>query len=161
MQKKCHCCHKLKFFTEFNKCKANKDGLQFVCKTCKKEWFQKRYKIKRKEIIAQTIKWRNKHKEQWLKYSDEYRNKNRIRIRIRKVLSLYNLTLEDYNRIFLSQNKKCAICGIENFAPKIDHDHKTGKVRGILCFNCNTGLGNFKDNIDYLNKAISDLKETT
>lgn len=40
----------------------------------------------------------------------------------------------------------------------MDHDHTTGKIRGLLCFGCNTGLGKFKDSIVILNKAINYLK---
>lgn len=65
------------------------------------------------------------------------------------------------------QNNKCVICGQEIFlfgsSPKltahVDHDHKTGKVRGLLCPECNIGLGKFRDNPDYLLKAASYLKK--
>jgi len=60
----------------------------------------------------------------------------------------YGMTLEDYNELFLRQNKKCAICGKHQSESTrrfgVDHDHKTGKVRGILCNRCNTALGCFE-----------------
>jgi hypothetical protein len=63
-------------------------------------------------------------------------------------------TKEEYQKLLLIKN--CMICGIfvngKNF--HIDHDHKTGKVRGKLCHKCNLGLGMFKDNIDILKQAI-------
>lgn len=69
----------------------------------------------------------------------------------------YNITLEEVKALKEKQNNACAIC----FKPftnskktHIDHDHYTMKVRGILCSNCNLGLGNFKDDIESLQEAI-------
>lgn len=57
-----------------------------------------------------------------------------------KLMSYYNLTESEYNAMFLSQKGKCALC--ERFVGLIvDHDHKTGRVRGLLCKRCNTLLG--------------------
>jgi hypothetical protein len=69
----------------------------------------------------------------------------------------FNINLEQYNKIFYLQNHKCAICKDECLTGRqlaVDHDHKTGKVRGLLCMECNIGLGKFKDSTDRLMKAI-------
>ena len=75
----------------------------------------------------------------------------------------YNLTIEEYNIKLKEQAHKCAICGIDEVdlikKLHIDHNHITGKVRELLCLNCNTGLGQFKDNIELLSKAIGYLKK--
>lgn len=79
----------------------------------------------------------------------------------------YGLTLEDQERMLREQNYKCAICGQEIFLQgssqkliaHVDHDHKTGKVRGLLCKECNIGLGKFMDNTEYLLRAVSYLKK--
>lgn len=73
----------------------------------------------------------------------------------------YNLEPEQKTALIESQNNSCAICSYE-FGQKVgdmkvDHDHATGKVRGLLCDLCNRGLGMFKDSQDNLNKAISYL----
>ena len=76
----------------------------------------------------------------------------------------YNVTENEFLTMLVLQDSKCAICS-QDFPIKeqrvnrvasvsIDHDHVTGKVRGILCFHCNTGLGHFKDNQENLAKAI-------
>jgi len=74
----------------------------------------------------------------------------------------YGITLEDYNRIFNEQNGKCAICLLPQSKMKrrlcVDHDHKRNKVRGLLCYNCNTGIGRFWENIDLFNKAIAYIR---
>ncbi|MEV4708088.1 endonuclease VII domain-containing protein [Actinoplanes sp. NPDC049316] len=54
----------------------------------------------------------------------------------------------------------CAICGGDD-PQHLDHDHRTGEVRGILCFNCNGGLGQFRDDPVLLADAIAYLKGTT
>lgn len=74
----------------------------------------------------------------------------------------YNITVNDYNKLFEKQEGKCAICGAHqiNFkkALAVDHDHETGKIRGLICFNCNIMLGQAKDNINILKNAINYLK---
>lgn len=65
----------------------------------------------------------------------------------------YGMTVGHYELMLKSQDNKCAICGKELTKPCIDHNHKTGKVRGILCRSCNTGLGLFQDNFELLRKA--------
>lgn len=79
----------------------------------------------------------------------------------------YGITKEDKERMLKNQGYKCAICGKEillfgsshKLTAHVDHDHKTGKVRGLLCQGCNIGLGKFMDNTDYLLSAISYLKK--
>ena len=77
----------------------------------------------------------------------------------------YNLTAEQYEDILQKQESKCAICGTVNSINKrvgglfIDHDHDTNIVRGLLCHQCNAGLGYFKDNVNLLNNAINYLTE--
>jgi hypothetical protein len=80
----------------------------------------------------------------------------------------YGITYSEYGEMLSAQNNQCAICGSTN--PKgrwsysgdrafcVDHDHATGKVRGLLCNTCNQGLGNFFDNIENLERAIVYLR---
>ncbi len=67
------------------------------------------------------------------------------------------LPLTDRDALLEKQKHKCAICG-DDKKLCIDHDHGTGKVRGLLCTDCNLSLGRFKDNIDILSKAITYLR---
>lgn len=77
--------------------------------------------------------------------------------------SKYNLSIEEYHNILQSQDNKCAICGCDisnrNNNSHIDHNHKNGKVRGILCGNCNMGIGHLKDNVLILKNAIKYLED--
>jgi hypothetical protein len=82
-----------------------------------------------------------------------------------KYLYKYGITREDAELMLKGQNNKCAICDSQiTFDGSIggahtDHDHTTNEVRGILCINCNHGLGSFKDNINNLYSAINYLKK--
>ena len=75
----------------------------------------------------------------------------------------YGITLKDYDRMFVEQNGKCKICGTEKVGNKqcgrfnIDHDHKTNKVRGLLCHSCNLLLDNGKDDPKILMAAAQYL----
>ena len=70
----------------------------------------------------------------------------------------YNITLEQYEILLNNSNGKCDLCSkIFTEIPHLDHDHKTKKVRGLLCNNCNLGLGLFKDDENILHKAIKYL----
>lgn len=78
-----------------------------------------------------------------------------------RLLKKYDLTLGEYKELLQINDSKCTICEREcpsGHALAIDHDHKTGVARGLLCINCNKGIGNFKDNIYLLKKAIEYLE---
>jgi hypothetical protein len=87
-------------------------------------------------------------------------HKNRKRSRDLKMLRLYSLTQQDYETMVVKQGNKCAICGgPPRIQPMfvIDHDHITGKVRGLLCQPCNVGIGMLQDNLEIVKKAESYL----
>jgi hypothetical protein len=69
----------------------------------------------------------------------------------------YGLAYEDYLAMLNGQDGVCAICHqhetYEGLDLSIDHDHSTGKVRGLLCQSCNTGLGKFRDSVELLERA--------
>ncbi len=80
----------------------------------------------------------------------------------------FGITLEDYNAMFALQKGNCAVCGTKqkikdkygNFRRlAVDHDHKTGKVRQLLCGPCNTSIGLIKENVKTLNKMIDYIKK--
>lgn len=73
----------------------------------------------------------------------------------------FGISAADYDAMLAAQGSCCAICNTEpNGRPwHVDHDHATGRVRGILCDNCNRGLGHFRDDVGFLNRAIEYLKE--
>jgi hypothetical protein len=86
--------------------------------------------------------------------------------RERRVKRVYGLTPEEYNKLLETQNGVCAICGKEETYSNqwnkrrlaVDHCHETGIIRGLLCGRCNSGLGWFDDNLEYLKKAVLHLE---
>ena len=107
---------------------------------------RKLYYLKNKESITKkkkeyAIKHPEKRKDYWLKRR-------------------YNITPKDYNILLQKQYGVCAICMCSTVkALYVDHDHITGKIRGLLCSSCNAGLGHFRDNAEYMLLAIKYLNE--
>jgi hypothetical protein len=78
----------------------------------------------------------------------------------------YGITPDDYQQLFQQQDGKCAICFTNvvcrtrvTYNLFVDHDHQSGKVRGLLCHHCNAGLGHFRDSVENLQTAINYLNE--
>jgi hypothetical protein len=94
----------------------------------------------------------NKNKE----YNKKYYLEHKENIREQILKKWYSISVKECEEILIQQGGVCAICG--NFPKKqrldIDHDHKTGKVRGLLCKRCNLMLGNAEDNRSILQSAL-------
>jgi hypothetical protein len=101
----------------------------------------------------------------------EWQKNNPERFFFNQIRSKYGISREDYISMEEAQNNKCAICLETETAPNIwkegeyrrlalDHNHKTGEIRGLLCYRCNTTLGKIDDNIELLEKMVTYLKET-
>ena len=72
----------------------------------------------------------------------------------------YKITPLQYRQIFLAQDRVCKVCGKSSKGTlHVDHDHVSGKIRGLLCSKCNTMLGLSDESIETLNKAIQYIKE--
>lgn len=126
-------------------------------------------KEEKKDYMA---KWYLKNKEARQAYELEYRIKNKEKIKAKQKLSenrqfahvkKYGLSKEDYTKLLEAQNGRCKICGIEASLLKaklhIDHNHETNRVRGLLCRACNHGVGNFREDVALLSKAITYILE--
>lgn len=80
-----------------------------------------------------------------------------------QLLRLYDLTFERWTELLIQQLGLCALCGTQldgPMEPVVDHCHLTGEVRGLLCRNCNTGLGMFEDCLDLLELAAAYLRRS-
>lgn len=143
-------------------CQCRVDPRTKRCKKCYDKWRvdtkEERF-LKYKEYQKQ---WYQKNKPRLLKEAVE-RSKN-LSFDKRKsyiIKSKYGVNIDTFNNMLKDHNSKCKICGKEHSENKslhIDHCHKTGKVRGLLCNKCNQGLGFFQDNINLMKKAIKYLE---
>lgn len=142
--KKCGKCGLLKEEYEFNKSKRSTDGLSGYCKECNNAYYAEYKKKNPDKIKSLSKKWYNE---------------NRERVRHNSYVRDFKITLEDYNRQLEKQNHKCAICGDTDDKKElaVDHCHKTNKVRGLLCWCCNSSIGRFEDDISILQSAIKYL----
>lgn len=106
--------------------------------------------------------WRNKNRKKHNKSSRDWAKNNPDHKRNTRYLYAYGITLEQYNNILNKQNECCAICVRHKSAFKrnfaVDHCHLTKKVRGLLCEECNKGIGHFKDSRIRLTNAVLYLK---
>lgn len=186
--KTCTKCRIQKSLDNFNKDKRKSDGLNIWCKSCtkiylkdyyqktkvrdleKKNTYNKKYREEHKEEIKQKAVIYRKHTREARKiYSKSYKEKNKSEIKNSILKRHFGITLETYNELAINQNNLCLICnkpemGIDKRSNKrrllaVDHDHKTGKVRGLLCSKCNRGLGYFNDNVELLKNSINYLEK--
>jgi hypothetical protein len=136
-----------------------------ICIKCfiEKEDSEFRYRLNRtgKYSHLSTCKICERVQNKILYYKNHTENKEKLRHKIRK--SSYGLSKDDYESLLTQQNYSCAICSTTSAGGRgswhVDHDHITGKVRGLLCHCCNTGLGLFKDSQELLLKAKDYLHE--
>ncbi len=140
-----------------------------VCRTCEEvlsdnNWYpssKKNYNYECNSCLAlRAKKNRASRGEEWLSYKRDYSKKRRATNRCYNLRANYGISLEEWKRLFEAQGGKCAICETTEEPSTgwhTDHCHKIGKIRGILCLNCNTGLGRFKDDVALLKKAIKYL----
>ena len=150
MVKVCSKCGLEKALSDFSKRTASPDGHAAKCKVCDAE--------KAKAYGAS-------HRAERVAYNREYRKRNPERFRRHCKASVlkryYGLTLEDYARMWVFQGGRCKICGQEPAKYgdlHVDHDHRTGKVRGLLCRTCNWMLGSARDKPDTLIAGAKYLK---
>jgi len=131
-----------------------------------KEYYAARYQKEKEYRKLWQKKYRLRNKENISVKNNEYYTKH-PEIKRKTTLRKYKLTPEKYKEIATAQNNVCSICGrpetlqrysgVQNLV--VDHCHKTGSNRGLLCHKCNIGLGVFEDNIDVIASAISYLKQ--
>ena len=181
------CCKKLPR-TEFYKNKNHSDGLASECKDCKNQMVKNYYKTNKTAIKSYHKKYKKSLKgkavrKKWLKsqsgqnsiqkYENSGKRKDQQKLyklcekqqhyKFNYRLKKHGLTFDSYFDMLLKQKARCAICRIEQtkltYLFSIDHNHKTGEIRGLLCSNCNTALGLLKEDFLIINNLKNYLKK--
>lgn len=119
---------------------------------------------RKQQLRAAHRRWKANHPEQFQEYRKQY-NAGPLRKNV-KLKSLYGITLEQYRALEIQQQGECRICGnpeteVTNGKSQrlsVDHDHVTGMVRGLICRNCNRGMGTLNDDPVYLRRCAEYLE---
>ena len=90
-------------------------------------------------------------------YARQWRKDNPEKIKSHQLKCRYGLSYEEWLQMWENQDSKCAICGDLFIKPSdayVDHNHKTGEIRGLLCKRCNLSIGLFDDDSELMKKAM-------
>lgn len=134
MLKVCAGCGEAKPLDQYNKKARARDGLNYKCRPC---------------VNAESLAWYRNNRERVKKNHREW-----------SLRALYGITESEFQRLLKLQDGKCALCPVE-YSDKgkrnlvVDHDHETGRVRGLLCTRCNTSIGQLGDNSEGLRRALA------
>lgn len=137
IHKTCYMCREEKDTSEFFRHQNGKHGVGTICKLCN------------------TQKARNYRSQSWTT-SARYHSNRKTNLKTK-----FGITPEDYDHMFDQQSGACAICNkpeVQNKRLAVDHCHHTGRVRGLLCSMCNTGIGKLNDDPNLLDKAAQYLR---
>lgn len=152
-----------------NKCGEIKDVNDFYprmnrCKKCHKNICTEWSRNNKEKVDQSRYKWRGKpgsrekEREASKRWQREHPQES-SRIRLRAQVKLYGLTLEQYEQMEKQQNGCCAICQkVPDRRLDIDHNHTTGKVRSLLCSNCNTSVGLLQEDSNLAMKLVEYLQ---
>lgn len=120
------------------------------------------YKANKEKIKARSKAYYEANEKEKKAYGKAYYKTCKDKRITRDLQKRYGITLEEKRAMYRQQQGCCAICGKELTDSKdchVDHCHITGKIRGLLCSNCNHGLGVFKENLTILTDAIKYLEK--
>lgn len=154
--KVCTICKKRLSFEAFHKNSKKPDGMQTRCRNCYRDWYNQRYQ--------NDPAFRDKRKAHFEKFYEETYPSRREQHSNERMFRKYGITREEFNAMSAAQDGLCAICGREPLGKKrlsVDHCHASLKIRGLLCDQCNTGLGMFRDDPRLLFVASQYLRATS
>lgn len=154
----CSKCASIKSADQFFNNQSRSDGLSGFCKQCQNVYLAQ-HKDKNKQRVQNYVK---NNPEIVKATKKRFYETNKEHLKDIELMKHYGISLTEYNQMLKEQNCVCAICknpesSKRKLSLSVDHDHKTGKIRGLLCGRCNRGLGYFKDNINFLTHAIKYL----
>ena len=135
--KTCSACNCNKPIDQFGICSGYRDGHRGQCNQCR--------------TAKQTERLRE----------NPDKRRTTAQSRAQSLRQRYGLTVEQYRALHSMQQDRCAICGIVSKKLHVDHCHKTGQVRGLLCFDCNLALGRVGDSLEGIRRFVQYLEATS
>ena len=169
--KPCTLCGIVKHFDQFNKHPNAKFGIAPRCKEClapqksayyqnnKDKWQEREAEMRTKD--PEGLKKKNRDASaRWRSNPENTRQK-----RMKYIEKRYGITYEQYEAMEKAQNGLCKIClklPTNSWSDRlhVDHDHKTGEVRGLLCYMCNVAVGNLEDSPERADRVAAYLRKT-
>ena len=160
--KRCTKCGAEKPLECFYREPGGRDGHRGDCIDCVKAYRQARYPLIREQAIARTKEWQAANPERHRENQRRRRQRPEVKAREREghLRRKFGITSETYDAMLAAQGGRCAICRRKPTAGislHVDHEHRTKRVRGLLCFKCNNALGDFKDDQMLLLNAVDYL----
>jgi recombination endonuclease VII len=160
--KQCTSCLVTKVLEEFYADKKTKDRKSCYCKLCLRERASKWQKKNPERAAARVAKWHNENPGKRAAHMNKYYASGAWRENW--YMGSYGLTVAQVDKMVADQGGKCAICSKSNPGGRgrrlvVDHCHKTGMIRAMLCHTCNTSLGGFMDDPEILMKAVDYIKK--
>ncbi len=169
--KKCSTCGVEKPLSEFHKRTKSADGHSFICKDCmnaRQRAYRRSPAFNSDEARAKRSAYYYANKDH-IKQREASRHAEAPHIRRNQVLrKKFGIGVDEYEAMLKEQDGLCAICRLPERAINtstggvasmpVDHDHQTGKIRGLLCSHCNRAIGLFQDNPEILKSAINYLE---
>lgn len=158
----------MKPLEDFYRHGQSRDDRRPECKACTADRRKRWYGENREREIERVKAWQRQNADQYSARLRKWREKNadltKRSDREGHLRRKFGITQAHYERILKRQGGGCAICGDPpppGTSLHVDHDHRTGKVRGLLCVNCNNGLGQFKESAGRLAMAFEYLHAGT
>lgn len=160
--KTCRVCQKVKPLSDFYSMTGMRDGHRNECKRCNLDAKANRHRANPVPARERAKQWKLDNPEREAARQAAYRASGRKGVSDRKsyLKRKYGITPEQYDALLAKQEGGCAICGRpprRDIALHVDHEHGTGRIRGLLCFRCNNALGDFDDDHDRLVHALTYL----
>jgi hypothetical protein len=155
--KRCKKCGDIKALDEFYRATGTRDGLRGQCKACEIARNQAWYRKNQKRAIAHAKRWQQVNAERVREYQRQYRADHAQLFREGHLRRVFDFTGAQYQALLEAQGGGCAVCGRAPRAGRslhVDHNHKTGVIRGLLCFRCNVGIGHFREDTLRMADAI-------
>ena len=159
--RQCTKCGELKPLSSYYRAGGNsRDGLRGDCIPCNLAAKAERHRLNPEPARRRTEAWRQANPERYAANREAFIASGGKKVADRRshLKRKYGMTIEEYDAMLEAQGGGCFICGKpprDDISLHVDHDHSTGRIRGILCFCCNNALADFQDDPSLLRKAAS------